>query len=817
MWRNYLKTTFRNLRRQVFYTLNNTIGLTLAFCAALYIFQYTSHEKHFDEHIPQRDHKVRLLIDKYRAGEKIVSSAETYVGCGPVLYEQVPEIEAYTRTFNMAIRMNSVISYEPENLESINLKLKDYYYADSSFLSFFGYELLEGNAATALAKPKTAVITESLAEIYFGNENPIGKILRYQDEDLIDDELVITGLMKDPPSNTHLPFRLLISYNTFDTRTYPGNYKTSWKARKSYTYFKLTPEASIKEIEAKLPQLMAQHKEIVEGDKEVLKLQPLPQVHFTADLGDEPVPTADKSIINFLEIVAILILVIACINFINLSTSSLISRSEEVGVRKILGARRRQLVLQYYFQCALINILAMLMAIVVLFLTWPYINNLAGSSMPVSVLVELSFLQIAGLMLVINTLLSGIIPSLIISSFDPIRAIAGKLRLTSGNWYRLLLITGQFTISFCLIMCTLVVFKQLKHMQNQDMGVDMEQVLVVRVPGILKENDRIVISGIYEQFMNEGKEHASIAEATSSLTIPGHERAFRTGVYKQSSPDQKTTLRFNASGPSFVSTYNMEILAGRNFKPDSKYDLDSAILLSSSAVKALGFESNESALGALIKVPAFRLTCEVVGVVNDYRLESVKTEAEPMAFLYFHSSFTNFFSFKLDGKNAKASIDHLTQVWNQKFPGNPIDYFFLNDFFNRQYTQEQKLTRLFGAFGVLAIILASMGLLGLAAHIAQQRTKEIGIRKTLGSSVFQIFRLLSARFVVMVIIASIVGIPLIYYFSAKWLNQFPVQTSVSFWLYLIPVFILLLATLLSTGIQTMKAALTNPVKALRHQ
>ncbi|MTI20741.1 FtsX-like permease family protein [Fulvivirga sp. RKSG066] len=816
MWKNYLKTSLRTLITQRYYTLNNLIGLTLGFCTALYLFTYVTFERDFDVHIPERENKLRLTIDKYRDGEKITSSAETYVGCGPVLSEKIPEIESYTRTFNMAIRMNSVISYKRNDQEPINLKLKDYYYADSSFLNFFGYDLRSGDAATALNNPGSAVITASLAHKFFGEDDPIGKVLHYQDEDLFDELYTITGVMDDPPTNTHLPFSLLFSYNSFDTRPYPGNYKDSWKARKAYTYLKINPEANLSAIEEKMASILSEQKEQRAGAEEVLSLQPITAIHFNTTLSDEPVPTIDAGILNFLEIVGILIIVIACINYVNLSTTSLLNQTTEVGVRKVLGAAKRQLILQYYIRCTLINVTAMLIAVLLLFLLWPWLNQISGSNMPMAQLTQPLFISTSLSLLLLTIVVSGLVPSVLLASFNPLKAISGKLKSTNGKAYRFALIVAQFAISFCLIMATIIVQKQLHFMQNQQLGFDINQVLVVRVPGVLPKADRsTTISNSYEQFMTNSLKHASIKDASASLTIPGHERAFRTGAKLQGS-ETTSTLRFNGAGPSFISTYNLEVIAGRNFKENNAYDIDSAIILSVSAAKTMGFNDPQEAIGKVVVVPAFRITAEVVGIVNDYRLASVKSETEPMAFLYFLPSYTNFFSFRLNG-NTQAAMEHISSAWAATFPGNPLDYFFLDDFFNQQYKQEKKLTHLFGVFGTLAIVLAAMGLLGLSAFIAQQRTKEIGIRKALGSSSLEIFKLLSSRFVVMVCLSSLLAAPIIYYFSQQWLSQFPLQTSISFALYFIPFIILLIITLLSISYQTIKVARHNPIDSLRYE
>lgn len=813
MFNNYLKSAGRNLSKQKFLSVTLILGLALGYATFLFISQYTAFERSFEDHVPDRAQIYRVVTEKYRGGEKIVSGAESYVGCGPAFANAIPEIKSYTRTHNTASRMNAVVSHQPEGkAERIAFKLRDFYYADSSFLAFFGYGLIKGDPKTALNKPLTAVITESLAQKYFGEEDPMGKTILYQDEHHTYDEHVITGIIEDTPATTHLPFSLLLSYNTFDTRPYPFNYKNSWKARKSYTYLKLGAKADPKVVEHKMAEIFMDNKEIAEGQREKLYLQPLSNVHFSK-LDEEPTITRDRSVLSLLDTIAILILAIAIINYINLSVSSLIKRTVNVGVKKVFGASKGQLMMQHYAEAFLVNVIALMLAIALLYILWPYLVDLIGLDINSQYLFDGSLYLKLMLVALLGIMLAGTVPAGLVASLDPVKALLGKGISTRGRYQRLILTIGQFAISFILLAATVIVYKQLRYMQDQNLGLDIDATLVLRTPGILPSQDREEVTSIYNRFLNKINQHAAIKGTAASLTIPGHEKAFRTAV--QLRPDDKVaTLRFNGVGPHFINTFEMELLAGRNFKAGNPYDIDSAILISKLAANDLGFKTPEDAIGTIIEVPAFGYTCEVIGVVNDYRLASVKDELEPTAFLYFEPVSTNFFTLKVE-KAAAIPFNYITGVWNETFSGNPLDYFFLNDYFNRQYSTERLMVQLFALLGLVAILLSIMGLIGLSVFTTRQRIKEISVRKVLGSSTFSVYTLVLFSFMKLIFIAVIVGTPVIYYFANEWLNEFQIKINLGPIVFIIPAVALLAIAVFAVSIQTWRAASTNPAQVLR--
>ena len=817
MWKNYLFSSIRGLINHKFYTLCNVLGLVAGYSAFLFLIQYVSFEKSYEHFIPNKDNIVRVTLEKFRDNELIVSGAESYVGMGPVLFEELPEVVGYTRTFNASTRRNSVISYEENGNTALALKVKDYYYADAAFLNFFGHKLKAGDPATALALPGQAVISESLAKKFFGDADPMGKTLRLRNEKLNDDLHTITGVLKDLPYNTHLRFDLLLSYATLASRKKPENYFTSWHSRRSYTYLALVPGTDKKAVEDKLPRILHQHKDIPEGKEETIHLQLLSDIHLNPMSSDEPGKPGDSEIVRFMGIVALIIILLAWANYINLSTSRVLARSVEVGVRKVLGAMRRQLVAQFMMDCLVINFVSILLSLLVLILLWSQLNQMAALFIPIDNLLQVWFgLSILGI-LVLSILLSGVYPSLLLSSFHPIKALSCKIATTPVKWQKQFPVVFQFFISFALITSTIVFYRQLEFMKKQDLGLDIDKTLVIELPGVLPSNDMEILENTFESYRNQIVDHPGVYNVCSGVTIPGHTKAYRTSVRTGHMPEgSNVTLRFNSADFSFIPTFGMEILAGRNFSPLFPNDPDSSMIVTESAAEKLGFNHPEEILGETVELPVFKEKYRIVGVIKDYKQESFKTEMEPMV-ITCTTWGSNFYVVKIQGDRYQEVIGHIGEVWAQSFPGNPLEYFFLDDYFNRQYQNEQRFARLFGTFALLAVIVGCIGLIGLSSYSVHLRTKEIGIRKAMGSSVSKVFFMITRDFVKLVLVAILFSLPITYFLIRQWLNDFAYQTPLSLWIFLLAAGFILLVSFLSVTYQILSAALVNPIKSLRYE
>jgi putative ABC transport system permease protein len=521
--------------------------------------------------------------------------------------------------------------------------------------------------------------------------------------------------------------------------------------------------------------------------------------------------------VNFLLIIALFVIIIAWINYVNLSTAKAMERAKEVGVRKVMGAFKYQLVRQFLVESCLVNLVSILLAMVVVAIVLPYFNSISGLALTFSYLIQPWYLGLVVMLWIIGSLLSGFYPAVVLSSFKPVSVLKGKMKNSfSGIFLRKSLVVFQFMASVALIAGTFIVFNQLRFMMSQDLGMNIDQVLVVERPGIAPA-DRNAFNSSIDVFRNEVKSNPDIVGIATSSTVPGKQREYKALAKKYGSPDdQQTTLRFNSMDYEFMDVFKMKLLAGRLF--DEKYtnDGDTSVIVSESAAKLLGFAKPEDAIGQTITISTFGWSPIIVGVVNDYHQVSLKKTLDPSIF-YFTKYDGEFYSVRLKTSDLPATIDHVRESWTKAFPGNPFEYFFLDDFFDRQYENERKFGKLFTTFSILAVIVSCVGLFGLSAYTATQRTKEIGIRKALGSTENGIFVLLSQEYLKLIGLSILIASPLVWWVMKGWIETFPYRTSISPFVFLISGIIVLAVALITVSYQTIKASRTNPVNSLRYE
>ncbi len=821
MIKNYLKVAFRNLLRDKVFSAINIFGLALGIASFLLITKYISFEKSYESFIPDRENIYRVSLDQFENGELRTSSAENYPGVGPAFADEFPEVESFVRLYNMGYKNNVVITYQDAPGGPINFKHRSFMYADSAFLPLFGYPLVSGDALTALAEPNKAAISESYAKRYFGDEPALGKMLRLQDDDFNDELVEVTAVFEDLPDNTHLKFDVLFSYKTLYSRFQqaPQRYGTTWGRKDMYIYVKLRPDADIGALVSQFPAVIEKYNPgLAENNREdKLALQRLEDIHLYSALADEPEANGDYRVVNFLQIIAAFILLIAWVNYINLSTSKAMERAGEVGVRKVMGAFKSQLIRQFLAESAIVNFCAIVLAAGIIALVLPQFNQLADMAMTITGLLEVWFVALIVAIWAGGTLLSGMYPAFVLSSFKPVVVLKGKLR-TKGNsaLLRKALVVFQFAACVALIAGTLVIYEQLNYMKSSDLGMNIEQVLVVERPGV-SSRDRAQFTASVDAFRNSVAEHPSIQSLSGSITIPGKKREYKVGIRRyEQSPEAAVTLRFNSMDYDFVETFGMNMLAGREFSPEYPNDGDTSVILSESAVAQLGFESNEEALGKTIAIDAFRWNPIIVGVVNDYHQEGLHKPTDPI--IFYNTLYSiEFYSMKIDVNNIQETISHVEASWEKAFPGNPFQYFFLDDFFNRQYNNEEKFGNIFGVFAILAIVVGGLGLFALSAFTAEQRTKEIGVRKVLGSSVSQILLLLIKSFVTLLLIANIIAWPITWFLMDGWLEKFAYRIDLNVLTFLLSGLVVLVFAIITISYQTLKAARVAPVRSLRYE
>lgn len=819
MLKNYLKITIRNLRKHMGYAWISATGLAIGMAVFMIIALYVQFERSYENFLPQSDEIYRLTLDSYLNGSLEVSSAENYPGAGPALKNDLPEVEEYARLYNLGYKNNVIITNEAARPEPIAFKQRHFLYADSSFLSMMGYEMAQGDARTALAEPNRAVISETYARKYFGDADPIGKQLHLQDDDFNDELVEVSGVFKDLPPNTHLKFDVLFSYRTLFSRydLAPARYDQSWQRKDMYTFLKLRAGTDPKVVEAKLPTIVDKNKpELAEQNRsEVLSLQALNDIHLTSDMSEEAEPNGDDRVVFFMGLIGLFVLVIAWINYINLSTARAMERAREVGIRKVSGAEKRQLVGQFLVEAAFMNFISMLIALSLVVLVLPWFRNLSGIPFDQSFLVQSWFLILLPLLWSIGTFLSGFYPALVLSSFRPVSVLKGSLKNTGGGvLLRKGLVILQFTASVILIAGTMVIYQQLHFMLNMDIGVNIDQVMVIERPGIM-QRDRNAFDSAIDVFRTELAKSPEIEAASTSFTIPGKQRAYKSGVKRLGAPDEEiAVLRLNSMDYNFLEVFQMELLAGREFSPDFPNDADTSVVITESAVSLLGFQSPEAAIGQTLNIPDFQWHPIVVGVVNDYHQVSLQEAKDPS--IFFCTLYGGeYYSLRIRTNNLDRTLEHVQQSWLTAFPGNPLDYFFLDDYFNAQYENEQRFGSLASVFALMAILVGCLGLFGLSGLMMSQRTKEIGIRKVLGASTPGLVTLLSRDIMRLVLIAFVIATPIAWWTMNQWLNNFAYQIDINWWVFALAGLIVSTLAFATVGFQSIKAAFANPIEALK--
>jgi len=819
---NLLLTAWRSLAKNKFFATLHILGLAIGMAVFLLIAQYVHFERSYETFLPNAVNTYRIAIETKINNEIGIVSAENYPGVGLAMRSELPEVTGMTRLYNLGYKNNCVITYKDAQPEPIAFKQSRFLFADSSLLPMMGYPMIAGDPETALSQPFTAVVSEKYAKMYFGNDDAMGKMLVLNDDDGANELVKVTGIFKDLPENTHMKFDILFSYKTLYARGdwAVARYDQSWRRRDMYVIITLTPGTDPKVVESKLPALIAKYRpdNAERHVEERLFVQPLTSIHLTSNLADEAEINGDERIVNFLMIICVFVLLIAWINYVNLSTAKAMERAKEVGVRKVMGAFKSQLIRQFLVEAALVNLLSVVIAMLIVAGVLPYFNSISGLSITFIYLLQPWYLGLAAVLWIIGTLLSGCYPALVLSSFKPVSVLKGKLKNSfSGILLRKSLVVFQFMSSVALIAGTFIVFNQLQFMMNQDLGMNIDQVLVIERPGIVP-NTREEFNNSIDVFRNEVKKHPGVAGISSSATVPGKQREYKRSVKRYGAPtDQEVTIKSNSMDYEFIDVFKMKLLAGRLFDEKYAIDTDTSIIVSESAAKLLGFNKPEDAIGQPVTIVSFGgWSPLIVGVVNDYHQVSLKKAMDPSLF-YFTKYGGEFYSIRLNTSDLPGSIKHIRESWAKAFPGNPFEYFFLDDFFNRQYENERKFGKLFTTFSILAVIVSCVGLLGLSAYTATQRTKEIGIRKALGSTENGIFFLLSQEYLKLIGLSILIATPVIWWVMNNWIESFPYRTTISPFVFVFSGVMVLLVALVTVSYQTIKASKTNPVESLRYE
>jgi putative ABC transport system permease protein len=708
---------------------------------------------------------------------------------------------------------------------NIRFKESTVYYTDQSILDILNIPLVNGDSKSALTRPGKVIISEEEALKYFGTENPLGKTVSVHSSGNTR-PLEVTGVFKDYPLNSHLKLSVLVSYPTYSQIV--GSYgnpndvlETSFGWTDFYTYILLRKGTDPKGLEAKLPAFIDKHYNNLPenksvGDRYALNLIPLKNIHLYSHDTEEAEANGDGQSVTFLFLISFFIICIAWINYINLATARSLERAREVGVRKVLGALRRELIWQFMLESLVLNLMALLVAVILTMAVNPLFAVLSGRSLPSALNLPADYKGYFFGLLVAGTFLSGIYPSLVLSRYQPVAVLKGIFKnAAGGQWLRKGLIVGQFAASIILIAGTMIVYRQMHYMQNQELGANINQTVVIK--GALGGQTDSAFHDVYSAFKDEILKLPGVKSMTSSSAVMGEEILWSTNWDRIRGGNKQTVNLFHLGvDEDFIGSYGLKMIAGNSFRHGADANRRK-IILNESAVHALGYPSPRAAIGELLSGGQNNMdSMEVTGVISDFHNEGLQKAIQPLVIFPNRGTRGNY-SVKIEGINISSTVASIKKVWDQHFSTDPFDYFFLDEFFSRQYDENRRFGMVFGLFAILAITIACFGLLGLSAYNVLERTKEIGVRKVLGASVNNLVIGLSKDFILLVAVAFVIAIPVTAVAMHSWLQGFAYRTSLTWWIFAAAGLLSIAIALLTVGFQALKAALANPITSLRSE
>lgn len=787
---SYFKTSLRYFRKEKLYTFINVFGLVLGITAstfiAMYVFDELSYDNFHDN--PDSIYRVTYQLKTPTAEFHHARTAPLY---GPTLKNDFPEIKYFTR-----VHIGSeIIKYSGQSYQT-----NKFYYTDKDAFNIFGFNLIEGDPNTVLSSPFSITMSETEAHKIFGNENPVGKTI------FLDDTLTytVTGIFKDVPSNSHFKPNYLAAYSNPNVP-----WMNMWGNNTYYSYVKLNSAESFPSLNAGIPQFIDKYlsTRLDDGEKLDIVFQPVTDIHLYSNIRDELEPGGNITYVIILSAAALFILLIASINFLNLTLARSTRRTKEIAMRKVVGAEKRNLIYQFVGESIMLTFGAAVISAIIIGITLPYFNEFTGKTIALNRESLSSLIPSALLLVLVLGVMSGLYPALVVSSQKVAKIFANKSSSPSGysQFFRRALITIQFVISVSLITGTIIISSQLKFIQNKELGFNKDQILVV--PFSSYYND--VLSN-YDALRNQLLSNPGIASVTMSGDIPG---------------DMNTSLSYYAEGmpvntsdaitamivePDFLKTYDMVIVAGRDFSREIQTDYDEAMIINESAAKSIGW-TPEEAIGKRFDMMKGG---KIIGVVKDFHFYSLHKSIEPVAITYWPDWF-GLISIKMNAKNLTQTIAGIEQTFDGMFPGKPFNYSFFDENFNKQYEADQKFQQIFFAFSLLTIGIACLGIFGLISFSAERKTKEIGIRKVLGAGEASLVYLLVKEFALLVVIANIVALPVSYYVVSSWLENFAYRISIGWQAFALAGVLSLLISLLSVGFHAYNATKKNPVETLR--
>ena len=803
MFRNYFKTAIRNILKQRIYSLINIIGLSIGIASFVLIGLYIADELSYDRYHEKSD-RIYRLVNVYDFNGVGENSASAPFPVAFTLKNEYPGlIEEVCRVFNFQVS-RSLVEYHEKSFNE-----REIFFADSTFFELFDYEFIMGDPETALQESNSVVITQKAAKKYFGDENPMGRVLRYDDRL----NLSITGLIKDVPMQSHFQFGLMASMSTVRQITH-GQLPRTWVWNPCWTYVLLKEGASPQALEKDLGNFVNRYFYDAEKENISLYLQSLEDIHLKSKLDYEIEPNNDIGNIYILAAIAFFLLIIASINFMNLATATSAGRSKEIGVKKVVGADRKQIIRQFLGESVLMSFFAMIIAMLLIELSLSTFNDFTAKEISLSRLLQPAYFGALLLITVFTGFLSGIYPAFYLSSFKPVKVLKGKIsKGAKSGRSRKILVIMQFAISIALIISTFIAYDQISHIRNADLGFKKDNIIIIPI-------NRTNIAEDFIEFKREIQQNPDIYSVTAMDDILGkahNTHEFRPEGYPEDKWNFYPALVVHHD---FVKTFDIEIIAGRDYSEFHKTDPMKGLLINEAMVKHLGWKSPEDALGKKLKT--IRGDEQVIGVTNNFNVASLHQSAGPFALNMKEQEwsinwFTNFMAVRYIPGKEKEVLAFLEKKWNEREGQRPFEYSFLQNELRQLYEGEEKLGKLSLVFTALIIFIAALGLFGLASFMAEQRTKEIGIRKVLGARPYTIVRLMSIDFMKLVLIATLIAWPLSYLFMDNWLQNFAYRTRIDLLLFILAAVISAMIALLITGYKAYLASRTNPVDTLKYE
>ncbi len=800
MFKNYFKTAFRNLQRNKSYAAINMLGLAIGIAACLLIFLVVRFETSFDNF-----HSKKNSI--YRIGTEFHNQDGVHYADGiafpaaPALRLDFPQLKEVASIF----QQGGQITAESSNGQLKKLNEDNFYYTEPGFFKIFDFGWLYGNPATSLKNQNSAVLTQATAEKFFGNwKSAIGKTIKYENKTLY----TITGILKNVPANTDFPLSIVVPYTALNN-TYIKDNLNDWVSTfgGAYTFVVSQPQINISKFNLQLKAFAKRHKP-ADYAKDSYIAQPLTEIHYDDRFGNFRGHTFSHSLINALVLIGIFLLIIACVNFINLATAQAVNRSKEVGVRKVLGSNRNQLALQFLSETALITLVALIAAIAAAAIALPFLNKLLEIEMTFNFITGPSLILFVLAVTIAVTLLSGIYPAIILSGFNPITALKSKVsaKMIGGISLRRGLVILQFAIAHVLIIGMLIVVKQMDYFRNASLGFDKAAIINVPVPGDSINHIKI------DYLRNQLLANKDIQNVSFSFTSPSSEDSWNSD-FKFDHATKQTNFSANLkwADADYFKTYNLKFVAGRPYSPS---DTVREFVVNETLLRKLGIRDPNDAIGKEINFWNGNKVASIVGVIRDFNSYSLREPMAPVVLSTWKNVYQTI-NIKMKPGTEKPVLAYVEKLWNQAFPEYVYEYKFLDETITNFYKQENQLSQLYKIFAAIAIFISCLGLYGLVSFMAAQRTKEMGIRKVLGASARNIIYLLSKEFTMLIIIAFVISAPIAYYIMHKWLQNYTYRIPLGASIFILAIISSVIIAWITVGYRAIKAAIANPVKSLR--